>query len=101
MALHVSAKGMSLRAVVASLQIDVGQLDNTLGQGLAEGLQAWEWPPGRWMAHPDEPDGDDVLVARQAGGEGRLPGRPPAQVTPGGEPGPAASIGNERGVTSL
>ena len=71
---------MSLWAVIDPLEIDVGELDDSLGQGIAKGLHAWEWPARDWMAHPDEPLRDDVLVGRQAGGEGRLPVRLRAQV---------------------
>src|SRR5437879_7930362 len=87
MALHVSTKGMSLRAVVHALEVDVGHLDHRFGQGLAEGLHAWEWPPGRWMANPHEPHRNNVLFARQGRGERRLARRLYAQVSPGAKHG--------------
>src|SRR2546430_8079222 len=106
MALHVSTKGMSLRAVIDPLEVDVGHLDHRFGQGLAEGFHVWEWPPGRWMADPHEPHRDNVLFARQARGERRLARRLYAQVSPGAKHGASRvdgkrKRGNERGARDL
>src|SRR6266581_6455145 len=58
------------------------------------------------MADPDEADRDDVLIARQAGGEGRLPRRLRAEVTPGakhraGRVDWKGKLGNPRGSSDL
>ena len=83
MTLPISSQRVSLWGVIDPLEIDVRELDHTLYEGPAKGLQTWKDRSGCWMAHPDEPHDDDVLIARKARSEGCLPRGLGAQITPG------------------
>src|SRR5437764_8973786 len=81
MTLPISSQRVSLWGVIDPLEIDVRELDHTLYEGPAKGLQTWKGRSGCWMAHPDEPHDDDVLIARKARSEGCLPRGLGAQIT--------------------
>src|SRR4029077_10972472 len=87
MTLPISTQRMSLWGVIDPLEIDVWQLDHALRQGPLKWLPVREWSAGRRRAGPDESHRDDVLVAWQAFGEGRLAGHLRAQVAPGAKHG--------------